>query len=490
MSDVLPEELRALAAEAGVPAWAVDLLQDTAGIRSAGDLAYACRTNVVRDLGGGVKAQAALRRALARHPGPRGPRPLTWARAAAARVLTRLEREGSALRLGLVGAARRMTSQVDRVELVATAHEPEDLAAAFVAMPFVREVVAQDGACAHVVLDDGTEATLEVLPEDPNRYFARLIHKTGAPPHVAALQARAKEKGLTFDADGLRRDDVPLPVAWEQDVYTHLEVPYQPAELREDSVLDAPPSDLVTMADVRGLAHVHTSYGCGAFSIADMAQRAEQEGFAWMLVADRCADCWLGRVLDPELAGQKLEVEALHEDEHLELRVLLGLEVRIWQDGSINWQEFRLDGLGVDVVLASLGEAPDEDVDDITSRLVRAVSHPRVNVLCHPRAPLAAWAAEPANWAPVLDACRDHGTALEISGETHRRTELPPAGGFRRTLALGGEAHACGGRPRLLEHGHRDRRHGRGTPRRQAQGPGASDLGRHAPAREVPAEGR
>lgn len=208
---------------------------------------------------------------------------LAEGRDVAGRILGRLQREESALRLAVTGALRRMEPTVARIDLLATAHEPEHLLAAFTDPAVCAEVTERGPDHACVRRKEGALALLRVLPTDDTRFFPLLVDRTGNAAHVAALAERARAKGLRLEPEGLYREAERLAVRSEEDLYDRLGVPWRPPELREDGDLSAPPADLLTMGDVRGLMTVRLTEG-SPFSLHDLVARAAQEGYRWVVV--------------------------------------------------------------------------------------------------------------------------------------------------------------------------------------------------------------
>lgn len=236
----------------------------------------------------------------ARPPAPTLSRvPLGLARAAAARMLGRLERSESVLRLAVAGDVRRMSPWVERVDLLATVHEAAPAIEQAASAPAVAELLERADTVLRVRLTDGVEVRLEVLTDEP-RFGAALLRQTGPADHVAALANRARERGLVWAVDRLLRGGVEQACPEESDVYDLLGLPWCPPERRGFAeVSTPPPPDLVSMADLRGVAGLHTNAGGGRYSLPEMAARAAREGYAWALAFASEAECDVWRP-DPE----------------------------------------------------------------------------------------------------------------------------------------------------------------------------------------------
>src|SRR5688572_7453610 len=212
-------------------------------------------------------------------PPPSPSVPLGQARAAAARLLGRLERNSEALRLAVTGAVRRMEPWVARVDLLATAHAAGPLLDDAAAAPAVAETLARTERVLDVLLRDGVHVRLAVLEDEP-LFGAALARSTGPEQHVEGLVSRARVRGLAWEGDRLLRAGAPQGCPEEADVYALLGLPWCPPERRgRADVATPPPPDLVAMADLVGVAGLHTNAGSGRYSLPEMATRAAREGY-------------------------------------------------------------------------------------------------------------------------------------------------------------------------------------------------------------------
>lgn len=214
-------------------------------------------------------------------PAPPGA-PLGVARSEAGRLLGRLERQECALRLAVAGATRRMAPQVERLDLLATAHEAGPLLEALAGAPRVRGLRERGARHVEVELDCGLCARLEVL-EDEQAFVPALVRATGPATHVAWLEARAHACGLAWRGHALLGPDGPLPLREEEDFYAALGLERPVPERREGWVPGMEAQAPVSMAEVCGVAGVEVREAGGRYPLADMAARAAREGYAWML---------------------------------------------------------------------------------------------------------------------------------------------------------------------------------------------------------------
>jgi len=318
-----------------------------------------------------------------REPRPTPSLSLSRARAAAGRALGALAREPTAIRLCVAGDLRRMAPRVEGVTLLASSPTPGALLEAFLALPWMHGARHPDLDVAFGQDEDGLPLALRVVAEDEALFAAQWLYLTARTDHFAALLRAADARGLLLDPRGLWRGEARVEAQSEAAIYERLGLPWLPPEVREGNTLVAPPEDLVAMADVRGLGHVHTTRGRGRHDLTQMAARARREGYAWLLLADAAQDAEAAAAQRSERAA----IERLADEEGTPLHILGPAEAGF----------------------ASCASDP--------AATIEALSHPGVKVLAHP-CPNdgAGWITDLAAWSPVLDACAEHAVVLEVSG--------------------------------------------------------------------------
>ena len=209
--------------------------------------------------------------------------PLGTARAAAARLLGRLERNESALRLAVTGETRRMAPWVRRLDLLATAHEAGPLLDALAQAPRVAAVLTRAERSVEVRLDDGLRVRLEVLADEAE-FGPALVRATGPTAYVALLEARAEALGLAWRGHTLWQGSERLVLWEESEVYERLGLERPAPERRERTLPGAEVAELVAMTEIRGAAGLHVKPGSGRYGLEEMAARAQREGYGWSLL--------------------------------------------------------------------------------------------------------------------------------------------------------------------------------------------------------------
>jgi histidinol phosphatase-like PHP family hydrolase len=390
------------------------------GVRDEFDLAFAVATNRVRDTPElGPELQERLRLALRMTPWQTPRRALMDARTAAIRLLTRLQQSEACLRLAATGEVRRMAPLVTGVDLLATAHDPDSLLTEFAALPILEGTTREQEDLATARMQDGTPVRLRAFPEDPGRFFARLLHDTGPASYFAHLQALAAARGLVLEPDGLLEGGARLSFQGEGELLGRLGAPDVPPEWRHRAPEQALPETLVSMADIKGVAHLHTADGAGRFDVPTIAARALREGYGWALLADRSPTAFPRGIALETFAAQAQAVATWRRGAEEGLQVFHAVEVRVLPDGTFDLPSALLEA--VDAGIAVVEDAPGESAQgDPTDRYLAALAHPRMRVLAHPRPLSIGGPPHAPDWTRLLPALAEADVAVEVSGGTHR----------------------------------------------------------------------
>ena len=196
-------------------------------------------------------------------------------------------------------------------------------------------------------------------------------------------------------------------------------------------------------AELRGDCHTHSDWSDGGSPIREMAEAARDLGHEWVALIDHSPRLTVANGLSPERLRQQLDIVGELNAELAPFRILTGIEVDILEDGRLDQTDELLDRL--DVVVASVHSQLRMPAEQMTPRMITAVSNPLVDVLghCTGRMIVGAGAAgaittcsagRRRSSTPAVFACREHGTAVEINCPPQ------PAGPARGPASSGGRA--------------------------------------------------
>jgi DNA polymerase (family 10) len=342
-------------------------------------------------------------------------------------LIAALRQHPASDRVELAGSARRMTDSVKDLDIIATAHDPLTLATAASELELVE--AAQNPTTSGVRLQTHTGLKVDLRIVAPDQFGNLMQHFTGSKEHNMALREAAVRKGLHVSEYGVLDDNTGEThrCEREEDVYALLGLDYIEPELRENrGELEAASRhtlpQLITIADLRGDLHCHTTASDGTASIEQMASAAREAGYEYLAITDHSASFGFGDEVSPEQLRHHIEqIHALSETDAVGgIKLLAGSEVNILPQGGLDYSDELLAEL--DWVVASVHSSFAMDSEAMTDRIVRAIENPLVDVIGHLSGrKIEARPAYAFDFQAVLEAAKRSGTLLEINASPARR---------------------------------------------------------------------
>ncbi len=444
----------------------VKTLVEALGIGSLADLEAACRQEKVRVIKGfGPKTEATILANLAFARDPDRDR-LLWneADAIARELVAWLKGCPAARRVEAAGSLRRGRETVGDLDVLVDADEPAPVMQRLVDWPETADVLLRGDTKTSIRGPREVQVDLRVVPAES--FGAALQYFTGSKEHNVRLRGRARDRGLSINEYGvfrLARDGggtkgPSLAGRTEEEVYAAVELPWIPPELREgrDEILLAERGELpelVTVADIRGDLHMHTTATDGESTLTEMVQAARTRKLAYIAITDHGQRVTMAHGLDRgRLLRQWDEIDRLNESLAEEGRppivVLKGIEVDILEKGGLDLPDEVL--ARADWVVASLHYGQSQPRERITARLIEAIENPNVAVIGHPTGRLInRRPAYDVDIEAVIDAAARTGTFLEINANPwrldldDRHAAAAKAAGVK--LVISTDAHSTAG---------------------------------------------
>jgi DNA polymerase (family 10) len=293
----------------------------------------------------------------------------------------------------VAGDPRRFTDSSERLAVVARADVATHLLDEFTRLPQIVAVLSRLDDRATAVTVEGVPVELVVAPRQ--RFGTELVRATGSEAYVAALE--------------------PLPEGPDEaTVYGALGLPWVPPELREQPFRGEAPQ-LVTLDDIRGDLHCHTTWSDGRASVCEMGLAARDLGYEYLAICDHTPAVGAVPGLDADDVRRQAEEIAAASERLAPFRILAGIECDILPNGELDLPDDVLAEL--DWVQASIHGGQRQPREQITARSVSALEHAYVSALSHPtgryigRRPPNALDVE-----AVVAAAAEHGKALEVNG--------------------------------------------------------------------------
>jgi DNA polymerase (family X) len=436
----------------GVGPKTVALLYRGLEIRTLDDLERAAKEGRIRALKGmGAKKEALILKALEERQRFTGRRLMPEAFETAAALAGTLREHAPGADVSIVGSLRRGCETCGDIDILA-AGAPASIMDAFTGYRLVERVLARGETKSSVLLWGGFQVDLRLVPRDS--IGAALQYFTGSKAHNIVVRDRAIQRGMKLNEYGLFRSDDDSKIAGETEegIYQALGLSWVPPELRENrGEIEAAASGklprLLQVQDLRGDLHVHTTATDGRADAETMARAARAAGLQYIAITDHSRALAMANGLD--------EVRALEHARNVRglngrvegLTLLAGIECDIRTDGTMDLSEDCLAQL--DIVIASVHSAFNQDEAQMTDRILRAIACPWVDVIAHPTGRLILKREGYAlDLERVLKAAAASGVAFEINSQVDRLdlsdvyARLAKERGVR--LIIDSDAHAPG----------------------------------------------
>ncbi|MBI5682333.1 MAG: DNA polymerase/3'-5' exonuclease PolX [Deltaproteobacteria bacterium] len=424
----LPPTLLELLDVSGIGPKKVQLLYKELGIQSVSDLEKAAKGHKIHELTGmGEKTEENILKAIENFKAGKGRFKLGLAMTYAAPLLEYLKEIDGVLQVSEAGSLRRRKETIGDIDILVACKKGSPVMDRFTAYTEVKDVLAKGDTKSTVILRCGLQADVRVL--DKKSYGAALQYFTGSKAHNIAIRDRAKKMGLKLSEYGVF-DEKDRFVAGETegDVYKAVGLVCIPPELREntgeiESALNNKLPHLIDVKDIKGDLHVHTVETDGANTIDEIIDAAIKMDYEYIAITDHSKAVSVAHGLDEKRVLKQIEeIDKLNKRltaHGLRLTVLKGIEVDIKVDGSLDLDKDVLKRL--DVVVGAVHSRFNMAEEEMTARIIKAISSGLVHIIAHPtgrlineRQPYAV------NMTEIMKSCKKHNVILELNSYPDR----------------------------------------------------------------------
>jgi len=322
----------------------------------------------------------------------------------------------------VAGSCRRRKETCGDLDLLVTSADSEAAMDRLAAHESVAKVLLRGETKQRVRLHSGIEMDLRVVPDES--FGAALQYFTGSKEHNIVMRKRAIERGLKLNEYGVFRDEELIAGRNEEDVYAAVDLPWIPPELREDrgefalaESGDLP--ELISLEDMKGDLHMHTTATDGTASIREMIEAARERGLEYIAITDHSKRVTMANGLDAErLREHWKEIREIRE-EYSDIEVLCGIECDILENAEMDLPDDVL--AEADWVVAVLHYGLKQPREQIMKRLMTAVRNPHVCVIGHPSGRIVGERpGADIDYSQLFKAAAEEGVMMEINAHFSR----------------------------------------------------------------------
>lgn len=352
----------------------------------------------------------------------------------AERMLSYLRESKAVIDARPLGSLRRTVSTIGDIDIAIATSNPSAVIAHFVAYPYKERVIEEGNSTASILVSGGRQIDLMTMP--PESFGSLLQHFTGSKNHNVHLRDYALSKGLSLSEYGIKRKTQRNKwqmehFATEEAFYNALDMDWIPPEIREDAgeieaAIEHRLPTLVTLEDVKGDLHIHSNYpiepshDLGNNDMQAMIDKAVSLGYEYIGFSEHnpSVSKHSKNQIYNILSRRKEKIEQL-KSSNKSIRIINLLEVDILANSDLAIDDKSLSTL--DAAIVSVHSTFSLDKEAMTKRVLKALSHPKAKILCHPTGRLInTRPGYELDFDAVFSFCREHDKALEINGWSTR----------------------------------------------------------------------
>lgn len=407
LREEFPAGVVELSAVPGLSLTKVQQLHEQLGISSVEELKAAAEAGQIRDLKGfGPKTEQRLLEVLSKEvERPSQRLHLHHALNTAEQVVEFMRTSRGLVDISFAGSLRRWKETVGTIEIVASSKKPEALIEHFLRYPYIVSSRVEENNCVAQFVDGARVSFTAVTPAE---FAVTLFLKTGSEDHLARLPHIEFAK-------------VPKT---EAAIYDRLHMQYVPPEQRENegeieaALAGKLPEDLVTLDDVKGMVHCHTTYSDGKHALEAMVRGAEAMGMKYITITDHSPTAfYAGGVKLDDLRRQWDEIDELQDQ--VKIKILRGTESDILADGRLDYPDDILEQF--DVIVASIHSRYKMNGEKMTERIITAMRQPVFKIWGHALGRLIERRPPfECDVERILDVIAESKAAVEINGDPYR----------------------------------------------------------------------
>lgn len=322
----------------------------------------------------------------------------------------------------VAGSCRRRKETCGDLDVLVTSGDHGIPMDALAEHPLVESVLQRGETKQRVRLSSGIEMDLRVVPDES--YGAALQYFTGSKEHNVVVRQRAKKLGLKINEYGVFRGDEQIAGATEEDVYTAVDLPWISPELRENrgeiqAAENGSLPQLLTIDQIKGDLHMHTTASDGAGSIVEMAEAAKARGLKYIAITDHSKRVSMANGLDADRLRTHWDNIRRVNEQVNGIELLCGIECDILEDATMDLDDAVLSE--ADWVVAVLHYGLRQPREQIMKRLMCAVMNPYVKIIGHPTGRLVGRRkGADIHMTDLLKAAADNGVMMEINAHPKR----------------------------------------------------------------------
>lgn len=348
-------------------------------------------------------------------------------------IIEWMKKEKAVERIDKLGSLRRKAPTIGDIDLSAATDKPEAVIERFVNYQNKVRVINKGEKSASLLLPGNVRADLKV--ESTKTYGALLQHFTGSKYHNVALREYSLKKGMSLSEHGIKINGKLTSIEDEEKFYKKLGMAWIPPELREgigeiEAAIKGKLPKLIELKDIKGDLQMHSSYDIetshdvGVSSMEELILKARELNYEYIAFTEHNpSQRGHNHTQINDILKRKREKVTHVNTREKNFRAFNSLEIDMLPDGRLPVDNEGLENL--DFALVSIHSSFKQPREEMTKRVLAALSHSKVKIFAHPTARLLEKReGVELNWEKIFDFCLKSNKWIEINADPHR-LDLP-----------------------------------------------------------------
>ncbi|WP_214481692.1 DNA polymerase/3'-5' exonuclease PolX [Bacillus sp. SM2101] len=391
----------------------------------AASLKEACIANKVQALAGfGKKTEEKILAAI-EDMGSRPERlPIAFMLPIANEIEQALASMDGVIQYSRAGSLRRMKETIKDLDFIIATNERDKVRKQLIELKHMTTIISNGDTKVSVQLQYDYEVSVDFRLVAPLEFATTLHHFTGSKDHNVRMRQLAKERGEKISEYGVENINTGETTTFssEEDFYSYFDLNYIPPELREDGsevTTSFHSKDLISLEDIQGDLHMHSTWSDGAYSIEEMAEVCRDKGYKYMAITDHSQFLRVANGLTVErLKAQREEIRRLNK-KYDDFVIFAGVEMDILPDGTLDYDDSVMKDM--DIVIASIHSSFSQPKEVIMERLTTALRNHHVDIIAHPTGRLIGRRiGYDVDVDMLIELAKETNTALELNANPNR----------------------------------------------------------------------
>lgn len=353
------------------------------------------------------------------------------------------------IKYNVAGSLRRLEETVKDIDFIIATNEPGKVRESLVKMKNIKEITANGDTKVSVVISYDYDIQIDFRIVSEKEYFTTLHHFTGSKEHNVLMRQLAKKRGEKINEYGVEVEGSEQVIHFtsEEQFFNHFDLHYIPSEMRQglhEIETFKENVQLLSINDIHGDLHMHTTWSDGAQSLEEMVLKARSVGYKYIAITDHSKFLQVANGLDEtRLRKQREEIDKLNE-KYSDIHIFSGVEMDILPTGKLDFSSDFLKEM--DIVIAAIHSSFTQTEEEIMNRLFHALEHPYVDIIAHPTGRIIGRRdGYRVHMEKLIEKAKETNTVLELNANPHRFDLAPKwlkmAEQHGVTIAINTDAH-------------------------------------------------